>query len=868
MKEDFYKRLVESSPIGYAYHKIVCGNDGTPCDYEFIEVNPVFEALMGLRGSDIVGRKITEVFPDIGKREFDWIKFYGKIAINDYKNEFELYSETLKRWYRVTAYSPEKHYIITCFIDISKEKEQAAERKSLQDTVKETEFEYKIISDLAYDWETWEDETGRFRHISPSCEKTSGYTINEFSGDKSLFASLIIEEDKELWANHRHCIEVDKGLHNLQFRIRNKSGQIVWIEHICRPVTDENGKNLGYRANNRDITKRKLAEEALRESEEEYRLLFENAVEAIVVFQNYKVKACNPMAQQMSGYSKTELMALSFIDLVYCEDLENATNRYKMRMKNEGGEFKLVFRFVKKNKEIIWVESSSVEIHWKGNKALLSFFADITERKNAEEVLQSSRRQLSDIVEFLPDATLAINKERQVIIWNKAIEIMTGIPAAEMIGKGKYAYSIPFYGKARSLLLDLCFQDEKEVLRRYPNISHNGNAISSEAFCPALNGNTGAWVSIKASPLHDLTGNIIGAIESMRDISDQKLEEKEILFLSYHDQLTGLYNRRFYEEELTRLDTKRNIPLTIIMGDVNGLKLINDSFGHAMGDELLKKVAGVITKGCRADDIIARLGGDEFVIILPKTDALKAAKVINRINALLKKEKVANIDISISFGHETKNNEKEEIQSIYKDAEDYMYRKKRSESLIMRSKTVQLVLQTLYDKNKREQLHSIRVSEFCENIAIKMDLDKEDVYQIRIAGLMHDIGKIEIDETILNKPQKLDDDEWQKIRKHSEIGYQILSSVNEFSKIADYVLEHHERWDGKGYPRGLKGKEILLQARIITIADAYDAMTRSRTYDKALSEEEAVKEMIECSGTQFDPEIARIFIEKVLEKEW
>jgi len=486
MKKDLYKRLVESSPIGYAYHRIVCGNDGTPCDYEFIEVNSVYEALMGLRGPDIVGRKITEVLPDIGKSEFDWMKFYGKIAISDDKNEFILYSKTQKKWYRVTAYSPEKYYFITCFIDISKEKEQAAELENLQDTYKETEFEYKIISDLAYDWETWEDETGRFRHISPACEKTSGYTINEFLGNKSLFASLIIEEDKELWVNHRHCIEVDKGLHNVQFRIRNKDGKIVWIEHICRPVTDENGKNLGYRANNRDITKRKLAEEALRESEEEYRILFENAVEAIVVFQNYKVQACNPMAQQMSGYSKTELMALSFIDFVYCEDLENATNRYKMRMKNEGGEFKLVFRFVKKNKEIIWVESSSVEIHWRGNKALLSFFADITERKMAEEVLQSNRRQLSDIIEFLPDATLAIDKQRHVIIWNEAIEIMTGIPAAEMIGKGNCAYSIPFYGKARPLLLDLCFQDDKEIVRRYSNSLIMGMPYHRKRFAPLL----------------------------------------------------------------------------------------------------------------------------------------------------------------------------------------------------------------------------------------------------------------------------------------------------------------------------------------------------------------------------------------------
>jgi putative nucleotidyltransferase with HDIG domain len=165
-------------------------------------------------------------------------------------------------------------------------------------------------------------------------------------------------------------------------------------------------------------------------------------------------------------------------------------------------------------------------------------------------------------------------------------------------------------------------------------------------------------------------------------------------------------------------------------------------------------------------------------------------------------------------------------------------------------------------------LHSKRVSEFCEDIAAKMNFNKENVSQIRIAGLMHDIGKIGIDENILNKPQKLSSDEWKEIERHSEIGYRILSSVNEFSEIAEHVLEHHEKWNGKGYPRGLKGEEISLQARIIAVADAFDAMTRDRAYGKALSEEEAINEIRRCSGTQFDPEIAGVFVEKVLGKEW
>jgi HD-GYP domain-containing protein (c-di-GMP phosphodiesterase class II) len=142
-----------------------------------------------------------------------------------------------------------------------------------------------------------------------------------------------------------------------------------------------------------------------------------------------------------------------------------------------------------------------------------------------------------------------------------------------------------------------------------------------------------------------------------------------------------------------------------------------------------------------------------------------------------------------------------------------------------------------------------------------MDFDKEDINQIRIAGLMHDIGKIGIEEKILNKPNKLNQEERYELIRHVEIGYRILSSVNEFSEIANHVLEHHERWDGSGYPKGLKGEEISLQARIIAIADSFDAMTTDRPYRGALNEQEAIKELKRCSGTQFDPEIVKIFIE-------
>jgi diguanylate cyclase (GGDEF)-like protein/putative nucleotidyltransferase with HDIG domain len=308
--------------------------------------------------------------------------------------------------------------------------------------------------------------------------------------------------------------------------------------------------------------------------------------------------------------------------------------------------------------------------------------------------------------------------------------------------------------------------------------------------------------------------------------------------------------------------------MTIAIGDVNGLKLINDSFGHVVGDELLKKAAEVIKKGCRVDDIIARLGGDEFVIVLPKMTALEAEQIIKRINDMTSDEKVGSIEISISFGCATKSSKEEKIQDIFKYAEDLMYRHKHTESVQIKSKTIDVVLNSLYEKSGVEKFHSIRVSEICEAIAIKMGFNRDAVYHIRLAGLMHDIGKIEIDEQILNKPVGLDKDEWEKMQRHPEIGYRILSSVSEFSVMADDILEHHEKWDGTGYPSGLKGEEISLNARIISVADAYATMTSDRTYQKAITEEAGVAEVKKCSGTQFDPNIARIFIEEVLGEEW
>ncbi|WP_373481979.1 HD domain-containing phosphohydrolase [Acetobacterium sp.] len=370
-------------------------------------------------------------------------------------------------------------------------------------------------------------------------------------------------------------------------------------------------------------------------------------------------------------------------------------------------------------------------------------------------------------------------------------------------------------------------------------------------------------INMRMIPQFDENNNHIGNFGTVQDITRIRKTEEEIRYLSYHDYLTGLFNRRFYEEVLIKLDTEDNYPLTLVMADVNGLKMINDSFGHAVGDELLQMASNVIKSGCRENDVIARLGGDEFVIILARTDAETAALIIKRLEVLAAREKIRGLKLSIAFGSQTKTRKEENIQKVLKNAEDDMYRHKLYQSASMRSKTIKLIMNTLYEKSNREMMHSNRVGHICEKIGMRMKLDQDEINQIRTAGLIHDIGKMGIDEKILNKPGALSQDEWKEIQRHPEIGYRILSSVNEFSEMANCILEHHERWDGRGYPKGLRGEEISLQGRIVAVADSFDAMTSDRTYRKGLAQDEAIAEIKRCAGTHFDPLVAKILVEMV-----
>jgi len=448
--------------------------------------------------------------------------------------------------------------------------------------------------------------------------------------------------------------------------------------------------------------------------------------------------------------------------------------------------------------------------------------------------------------EIVPVARYALieNMRDGVIVLDKDDRIIEINPIAKKIIKSKKVVGM----------------DIKSFWTKYSDYRTSRSAADREL--SAGTGKNKKIYDVQISPYSDYRGDHISSIVSLRDITDRKRTEKKLRYLSFHDKMTGLYNRAFIEEELKRLNVKRKLPISIVMGDADGLKLINDTFGYKKGDNLLISIGKIIMDVCRKEDIAARWGGDEYAILFPGTSEETALEIVQRIeNKCAGTSSPDSMPISISFGTATKADNSQDMKEIIRQAEDRMRRKKMLKTESVHSLMVMSLRKTLQEKSYETEEHIERIKMIARKLGEKIGLPINQVDELSLAAVLHDIGKVTISDSILLKTGKLTKKEWDILKRHPEIGYKIASSSHQLMPIAECILYHHEWWDGSGYPRGLKGNNIPLLSRIIAIVDAYDVMINGRPHKDPMTYKEVIEELKKCAGIQFDPELVENFIQ-------
>lgn len=349
--------------------------------------------------------------------------------------------------------------------------------------------------------------------------------------------------------------------------------------------------------------------------------------------------------------------------------------------------------------------------------------------------------------------------------------------------------------------------------------------------------------------------------ELKEEITERKAAEEKMRYLSMHDSLTGLYNRTFFEEEMSRLDKEQFESMGLIMCDVDGLKLINDSMGHDKGDNLLINTANLIKSCFSPSEIVARVGGDEFAILLPDASQNLLECNYNKLQeqALSLNTSMQELPLSLSIGFALRTDTATSLNKLYVEADNNMYREKLYRSQSARSAIVQTLMKALEARDFITEGHAERLQIMVADMGAAMGLPPKNILDLRLLAQFHDIGKVGLRDRILFKQGPLTYDEKLEMQRHSEVGHRIALSSPDLMHIADWVLKHHEWWNGQGYPLGLSGEEIPLECRILAIADAYDAMTSDRPYRKAMRHEDAIMELRKCAGMQFDPELVEKF---------
>ncbi|MEC9489255.1 MAG: diguanylate cyclase, partial [Halanaerobium sp.] len=470
---------------------------------------------------------------------------------------------------------------------------------------------------------------------------------------------------------------------------------------------------------------------------------------------------------------------------------------------------------------------------------------DVTERKVMEKRLAQSEKEYRDLFEESPIGLAKINREGKILDINKEMEALFSAPDGE-----------------KEAEFNLLKKRENKIYRDIQEVFEKKKPLSGEEVV-SLPWGEDLWLNYSIKPFFNELDQVREVIMACQDITEKRKAEERAEYLTFHDTLTGIYNRNYFNEELKRYNTPRQLPLSIIIGDVNGLKLTNDAFGHQQGDKLLQKVAEILKHTCRQEDLVARWGGDEFVILLPRTGAKEANEVCDRLKEAFAKTERKPISPSIALGFACKEDANEDIQKVFKNAEDSMYQQKIIESKYFYQKTIDKLQAILKEKSPAFKERHELVKKLALQLGEEIELPSTERENLATTAELYELGKTSLPKESLAGDKDGGEAKPEDFMRYPERGYQItVCSPQINNDVAEAILSHQENWDGSGYPRGLKSKEIPLNARIINIVDHYIRLVAAGT-DKR----EALEMIKDEAGIKFDPSLIPPLERVILDKE-
>ncbi len=809
---------------------------------ECIYVNEEWERFTGQKAENALGLGVVRVIhPDDIKACERIVK---EVSLRKKSTQLELRVKNYEGEFRWCMVKVTLHYnidgnivgYVSTIIDIT-------EHKRFEENLQK----YKILADNANDIVLFIGLDGSIIEANAAAVKAYGYSYEEL-------CSMNIRKIRDDWGYTKEQIEkADRDGILFEATHRRKDGNYMMVEISSKGATID-GKRIIFSIV-RDISDRKFSEEKIKEKEELFRTVFEQSPTAIGLCDSAgEIYDVNPMYEKLFGRTKEELRSIGWIDLTYPDDIKKDLGNFE---KYKGGNLKTyntIKRYIRPDGSIVWGNLKLAPLILRNNvKMNLCMIEDMTERVELDQALKANNYKQKAMIQNISDIIAIIDENMTIIYISSNITKWFGWTIKEVMNESFYSFINP----------ENIIQIEKEfsiLIKKEFEVT----AIEFSFRC-----SNGKLKIVEATAKNLLKNKYIsGILINFRDITARKKKEEEVLFLYQHDTLTGLYNRRFFDIKVKQMVGIEKTPLSIIIGDINGLKTINEAYGNLQGDRLITKTAELIKKCLGNDYILARMGGGDFKMLLPNTDHEEANEIMKRIE--LSFNSVANSSLyktSFSLGCATKTSLDEPIEKIMQLAEEHMRKDKLLHKESMQNSLIMSLKSTLFEKSQETEEHAERLVKLSKAIGNVLNLTDDKMNELELLSVLHDIGKIGVKDSILEKKERLTEEEWNQIMQHSIIGYRIAKSIPILQPISEYILYHHERYDGNGYPHKKKGEEIPLLSRIISIVDSYDAMTSDRVYRKAMTKTAAIEEIRRNLGSQFDPIMAEKFIDLVIYSE-